>query len=223
MEQQTSTPETKKKRGCFFYGCLTFSILLVIAIVFAGTGLYLGYKNVSSTLTEIAENEPALINTESYTDEEVEATMVKIGKFLSSVKEDLPGEPLVLSAREINSLIQTEDDLAPFRDRIKVDFEGDKVNAQISAPLSIFNMPDKYLNGQATVRIGQGKNGVELYLEEIRVKDRTLPSAIMTLLRETDLVEELRKDSDNREFLEHLDRVQLQNGRLIIYGKGANT
>jgi hypothetical protein len=221
MEQQSTKPQ--KKRGCFFYGCLTFSILVVIAIVFAGTGLYFGYKNVSSTLTEIADSEPVRVNTESYSEEEVQTTMEKIGRFLEATKADRPVEPLVLSAREINSLIQTEEGLAPFRDRVKVDFEGDRVKALISTPLTIFNMPDKYLNGQASVRIGQGKKGVELYLEEIRVKDRTLPSAIMALLREKDLVEELRKDAENQEFLEHLDRIQLQNGKLIIYGKGAST
>jgi hypothetical protein len=221
VEQPNATAEEKRNRGCLFYGCLTLSILTVVALVFAGTGLYFGYRNLSTKLDDIADTKPADLRVEVLGPEQLLILHKKIDRFLDATSTGVPVEPLTLDSGEINSLIQTDEKFRKIREHIKVEVVGEKIKASISMPLELFNRPDQYFNGTATVHFVESEHGTQLYIDALESKGKSVPETALILLRQTDLLMEARKSPESKALIEQLDRIQVKNGRIILYGKAA--
>jgi len=211
----------QKNRGCFYYGCLTLSILTVVALVFSGIGIYFAYQNVTSKVDSIAENAPSDLRTESHSPEEQERLRSKIAAFAEATAAQRPIEPLTLDAKDINSLIQSEEKLLPLKDHLKIEIDGDEIKASISLPLAVFKRPEQYFNGTATVKFVDGEKGTQIFVSSLHSKGGQIPEVVMSLIRNTDLLSEMRKSAESREIIDQLDRIQVKNGYLILYGKGA--
>lgn len=61
------------RRGCFFYGCLTFCFLLFMFVLLSGASLFFMSRQLVKFVNENAEDHPAELAVVSATDEEIKA------------------------------------------------------------------------------------------------------------------------------------------------------
>src|SRR5690349_8252010 len=99
--QQTPPPETKKRRGCFFYGCLTVVVLALVVGIMAV--LAVNYvKNLINTYTDTS---PMTLPKVEMPAAEYEALDKRVTAFKDSVDKQKNVSPLELTGDEINALI----------------------------------------------------------------------------------------------------------------------
>lgn len=222
MESVSEIP-SKKKRGRFFYGCLAFSFLSILGIGFATSGLWFAYKKIAPLFFEVTEDKPLAFPPELISESELQAVHTRIHRFLDDSEKSIPTPPLVLSAAEVNSLIQTDERLNILKDRLRIELYNGQIHALVSMPLDMLNRPDRYLNGSAILTLDHNKKGPQLYLEHFEVHGKTMPEELMKQLRTVDLVQEAGRKSENRDFIELLDRIQIQNNQIVLFGKSSTS
>ena len=70
--------------------------------------------------------------------------------------------------------------------KVYVGLDGNKVKAQVSLPLGQTGLPfsrNRYLNGDATLDVSLRNGMLGVYLEQINVKGKPLPSVYVQKLR----------------------------------------
>lgn len=125
---------------------------------------------------------------------------------------------LVLSDREINSLIQTLPDLEGLRDRLVVGIEGETLRCKVSVPLEDlpFNLgKGRFLNGEGVLRVSIRDGELDLRVDELTVRGKPLPAGLMEGLRGRNLAENVKiEDGDVRRGLRRIERLEVKDGML---------
>jgi hypothetical protein len=119
----------KRRRGCFFYGCLTGTILLLVVLA----GLLLGYLKILNTFTD---TKPAPLPTANMSDAEMAQVRQRVDAFRENIRSARSTPPLSLSADELNALIATDPNLQAFKGELYVTIEDNQVKGQVSVPTS---------------------------------------------------------------------------------------
>src|ERR1700739_3913007 len=106
MDEQTPPPPPtsppRKRRGCFFYGCIILGILaLLTCLLVIVTGLW-----IRNRIYAFTDPTPAQLPRVEMSDTEYQALNQRVKAFGDAIDQDKPTEPLTLSAREIDALIQ---------------------------------------------------------------------------------------------------------------------
>jgi hypothetical protein len=107
MDEQTPKP----RRGCFFYGCLGFSILFLVVLIAS----MVGYRVLKKTFNEFTDTRPMPFPAANLSPSQIDQVQKRIDDFRTAVREHNATQPLELSADEINALISTNLDLQDFR------------------------------------------------------------------------------------------------------------
>jgi ribonuclease D len=212
-------PPQKKQRGCFFYGCLISIILIVVGtIATVGIGYYV-WRLFINTAKEYSETAPAVIPKVTMPEPEREALREKVKAFGESVEADKPTEPIILTAEDLNALI---DDQPGFQGKSHVEIDGEKIKADISLPLSIFKIPelsDRYLNGSATLRVSLQNGILVVVADSVETKGKPLPAAVVQMLQQQNLAEGAMKNPKQRAALDKLESIQVKDGKVIVIPK----
>jgi hypothetical protein len=138
--------EAKKGRGCFFYGCLT---LVILVLVIAGVGL-LGAKmalNRFTSTTRLPIPPPAL------SPQDGNRVVQRVRDFTENLKNGKNVGPLELNSDELDYVIRN---LRPdFRDTTHVVITNNRIHADYSMPLFLINpaLKGRFYNGSADFTI----------------------------------------------------------------------
>src|SRR5947209_5147100 len=103
-------PEARKGHGCFFYGCITaivLAVLLVAAVLFTG---YYFYRYAIGLAKEYTETAPTKLPEVDMPKEERASLHERLKAFKEAVNARKPTEPLVLTADDINALIEDNEE-----------------------------------------------------------------------------------------------------------------
>src|SRR5437660_3989762 len=109
----------KRRRGCFFYGCLTSSILALVILALPVL-IYLKILNMFDT-------KPAALPTLDMSDADMQQVRQRVDTFRNDVRSAHPTQPLTLSANEINALIATDPSLKALKGKVYVNIEDSQV------------------------------------------------------------------------------------------------
>src|SRR3954466_4867287 len=141
---------TRKRRGCLFYGCLTGFVFLLL-ILFGGL---LGTRYFKKMVPDFTEDKPLPLPAVKMSDTEMQQVRKRVDDFRTSVRAGKPTPPLELTADEINALIATDPDLAPFKGKVYIlGIDGNQLKARLSVPMEDLALPvfrNRFLNGDAT-------------------------------------------------------------------------
>ena len=219
----SDTPQPPKKRGCFFYGCLTLVILFLIG----GLGTYLVVRYVANKITQLVNNytdtSPVLLESVSLPPAQMSALRDRVAAFGQALQNSSTAQELVLTAEEINALIGSEPSYKAFKGQLLVLITGDQIKGKVSLPLpdiGPLKLKGRYLNGEAGLRASLVSGELDVHLDNVIVKGQPLPAAIMTELKKNNLATEFQKDPKNAANLEKFDSIQIKDGRLILRTKG---
>ncbi len=214
------TPQ-KKPRGCFFYGCLISAILLIVGILVVVGTVYFGYRYLINTAKEYTETTPATLPPVTMPEAQREILRKKFQTFGTELKAGTASEPIVLTADDVNALI---DDNPDFKGKVHIVIDGDKIKGEISLPLRVLKiaeLEDRYLNGSATL-LPSLQNGVlDVRAESIETKGKPLPEAFIQVFRDKNLAEGAKDDPKVMSEVNKLSSIEVKNGTIILTPKVA--
>lgn len=216
--------EPPRERGCFFYGCIiaiVLSLLLIIAIVVISFLTYQWFGRVVEQYTATAPRDLPVVK---MPEPERAAVKKRVEAFREALKEDRPVAPLVLSADDINALIEDNPKLN-LKGKVYITIEGDRMKGQVSLPLN--DLPTlgltkgRYLNGEAEfdVQVRHGRPFVTI--EELEVNGQRPSDEIMRSLSGQNLFKDAKFKPEVQEDLDAIEGVEIKDGRMIITPRNA--
>ncbi len=210
--------------GCGL-GCLA-------VVVAAGFIAFFLYRSVESKVEEFASYVPAkplIIEYPEVQAVEAEEVIRRFDDFRSAMTRSRTAAPLILSERDINTLIRYHPDFAALVNRTRVEIRNNTLHGIVSVkaedlpfrlPLISRALKGKYINGTATVRLGVREGRAEMYLLDFSFGDYAVPEDILDELKKENLLQGAESDPDLKPLIENLDELEIRGNLLHIYPKG---
>lgn len=208
----------KPRRGCFFYGCITSLVLLVIVL----GALLVGLHYVKKMVNSFTETKPMELPTVQMSQAEVDRVKQRFEAFQQTVREQSATNPLVLTADDINALIAGSAELQSLKGKFYVRLEGDHLKGEVSMPLQEVGLrmfKGRYLNGSATFDLAFHNDMLFVTPQAILVKGKPVPEVYMQEIRKENLAVGLTNKPDAVAVLKGLRDIQVKEGKLVIVPK----
>jgi len=218
MNTQMANPANapKKKRGCFFYGCITVIVLGIATVV----SIWLFFTQiVKPFFGRYATEQTVALQPSSVTPERVSDISAKVKAFGESIVAHRPTEPLVLDGADLNALLESVPDLAPFAKLVRVNPVGDRLAGEFAFPLDDFGFSGKFLNLNGTFKASLEDGRRVVAAESVAVNGEALPEAFMTELSSENLVQELAREPGVAQVLRELKLIEVKDGKVYVVPK----
>ena len=218
MSTEQSPP---KRRGCFFYGCLSL-IIVSVAGVLVG---YLAIRQVINWLVAgYTEAKPALIESIEVSSTQREDLQKRLAEFVDILQNQKATQELRLSSDDLNVLIATEPKMKDLKDKVFVIIEDDRIRGKVSIPLEkmgLSRLKGRYLNGTAEFKASLETNRLWVTLENLQVKGRPLPGKFLAQLRQWNLAEDAQHDTNTARWIQKFDSIRVTNSLVVLKNKTA--
>jgi hypothetical protein len=218
MPVMTNEGAPPRRRGCFFYGCITLIILMLIAAL----GTIVGVRFLQRKVQEYADTKPMPIERGDASSQKLSAVQKRIDTFKEAVATQRTPQELALSADEINTLLAGQPDLQPIADRVFVFIENNQLKAKLSWPLDQFGIKGRYFNGTGTFKVAINKGNLDLRIDDVQTQSgKPLPAPFLEELRKHDFADDLQRDAQTAAALQQVDSVEIRDQQLVIRSKPA--
>jgi hypothetical protein len=214
VNDQTAKP----RRGCFFYGCITGLVLLVIVL----GALMVGLHYVKTLVNRYTDTQPMELPTVQMSQGDIAKLKQGFEAFQQAVRDQRPTKPLTLTADDINALIASGSEQQPMKGKFYVSLEGDQVRGELSVPLQEVGLSmfkGRYLNGSATFNLSFRDGMLSVTPQTLQVKGKPLPEAYMQQIRKQNLAVALTNEPSAAAVLKGLEDIQVKEGKLVIVPK----
>jgi hypothetical protein len=208
-----------KRRGCFFYGCLTSVVLLLLA----GLLVFLAFRFVKNQFNSYTDTQPLKMPKVEMTDAEFKILEQRVRSFGGALEQGTALEPLILTERDLNALIALSGNTKELADKVHVSLNGNQVKGMVSIPLSGLGWLGKgrYLKGEATFKVSLENGVLIVTAEEIRVKGQPIPESVMSQLRRENLAKDAYKDPKNAEAIRKFESIQVEDSQVTVKARTA--
>ncbi|MDB6124431.1 MAG: hypothetical protein JWQ71_3424 [Pedosphaera sp.] len=214
-----------KKRGCFFYGCITCVILFVVV----GIAAFFIARSVvnwaNTTLAEYTDDKPMVLPKVEMSADERHRLQQRLSAFNDAVQAQSNTPPLILTGREVNALIGTAPEMKELTNYFFITVESNQIRGDVSLPLEkYFRVPfikfkGRYLNGSGTFNVAKSNGTLLVSIESLESKGKPLPQQQLAQLRHQNLADEFNKNPTNRASLEDYESIEVTNSTIVIRPK----
>jgi hypothetical protein len=212
----------KARRGCFFYGCITGLVLLVLLLGGLLIGIHYTKKALTGLVNEYTDTQPMTLPTVQMSPAEIDKLKQRWQAFEEAVRAQRPTPPLVLTADEVNALIASGPDKQSLKGKFHVSFDDNQVKGELSLPLQELGwkmVKGRYLNGSGVFNVSL-RNGVLFVAPQtIEVKGRLVPDMYMQGIRHQNFAEVLTNQPNAAALLQGLQDIQVKEGKLVVAPK----
>jgi hypothetical protein len=209
---------TKRPRGCFFYGCMSGIVVLLLLLI----GVLVGLHYFKKMFNQMTDSQPVPLPTVKLSPAEMDQVRARVEAFRQAVQAGRATDPLALTSDEINALIATDPDLQGLKDKIYVTLEGDQVKGQLSVRLDELGLAmfkNRYLNATGTFTVSLNNAILDFRAEQISVKGKPVPEVYMEKIRKQNLAQGVNQDPRASSALSKLEQVKVQDSKLVIVPK----
>lgn len=199
-------------------GCLSAIILLV---VIAGAAYYFLLQASDELVETYTSPEPRDFARVEEGRDELLSVIDRFRDFAIDLEQGEETESFSLSADDINALLENEDLLREFHGMARVDIQDDRLLAEISVPLDLFNerFEGRYLNGTGELSVEMKDDRLEVTIERLEVGGQNIPEEFMNEIRKNNLVDTLLQDPSLEQFMGLVKSVKVEDGRVVIEPK----
>jgi hypothetical protein len=211
----TDQSNPAKRRGCFFYGCLSLAVLGLLAVMLVA-GCYVFLKSMVNKYTSTT---PVLLERMDYTPEEMEALQARLVEFKKALDQGQVSRELILTAGDLNALIAKQREL---QNKLFVRIEDDAIKGEMSLPLQDigpFRLKGRYLNGAAAFKIVLTNNTLDVRLEEIKVQGRPLPGILFSEFKKQNLAKDFQQNPKTAADMAKFDSIHFTNNQVVLRNK----
>jgi hypothetical protein len=211
-------PAAKPRRGCFFYGCITGLVLLVLVL----GGLMVGLHYVKKMVNQYTDIRPMELPTVQMSQDEIDKLKQRFEAFQQAVREQRPAKPLELTADDINALIASGKELQALKGKFYVSLGSNQLKGEVSMPLQQVGLSmfkGRYLNGSATFNLSFRNGALSVTPQTIIVKGKPLPEVYMQEIRKENLAAKSANEPGAAAVLQGLEDIQIKEGKLVVVPK----
>src|SRR5262245_4274246 len=221
MNTWVEAPPQREGLGCFARGCL---ILLVFAIVlaiacFAGMswGLHrhsaLFYGSYWLAKTRSIAQAPTPVPELSASTQQIQSVHERWQDFEQKTRAGQPAE-VELSADDINSLIETSDDV---RGKVFASIEGNQLRLQTSVPIGGFlGRPGYYFNGDVTIELNGAESLENPQFRRITINGEQVPADFLNWKYRSRRLREYIVDQWNAF---EIGTIEIRDGKVILHSR----
>jgi hypothetical protein len=197
--------------GCCLGGCLGTFIFLVVLFVAGGFGVYYFAKGQVQKYT--AEGPRELPKVE-LPDAKLDELQQRLDTFEESAREAAQPKELVLTAEEINGLIQQNPELAG---KVFVTISKGQISAELSFPAdAVPGGSGRYFNGSVAVDVSFDDGVLIITPASAEVNGEAVPDTLMEPLRQQNLAKGLYEDVETAEMLRKFKSLIIDDNRIIL-------
>jgi hypothetical protein len=211
-------PNPNQSRGCLFYGCITAAVL-VIALLITGFFAYrFANRKLDEFVTDYTAAAPAALPKTQMAPEQLRALRDRVDQFTDALEQGREAQ-LILSAEEINALIENEPEFEHLRDKFYVFIEEDRIKSLVSYPLTelpLKRVSERYLNGTVTWNVALRNGVLTIRIEAVEVNEKPLPAEFMKLIQSENLAGEFVDDPESAKAIRKMDRIEVRDGKVFI-------
>lgn len=210
-----STPPSRLPKYLLI-GC---GSLLALAVIGGIAAYLLFWTAVDQIAHRFTTDRPLAMPRVQLSEAEMEALDRRVGNFGSGGEGFAADEALVLSADEINALIQRHSKFKVEGSGVVVRIVGDQLEGEISIPAGQLSpsLEGRFINGKAVFSVGVVDGKVVAFIQDLRVGDTYIPDTFRERLsRENLLRDAYDKDSDISSALSRIRSVEVRNGTVIL-------
>ena len=212
----------KARRGCFFYGCITGLVLLVLLLGGLLIGVHYAKKAISGLVNEYTDTQPMVLPTVQMSQAEIDKLKQRWQAFEEAVRAQRPTAPLVLTADEVNALIASGPDKQSLKGKVYVSFDDDRVKGELSLPLQEIGwkmVKGRYLNGSGIFNVSLQHGVFSVAPQTIEVKGKAVPDLYMQAIRNQNFAAALTNQPNATALMQGLQDIQVKDGKLIVAPK----
>lgn len=219
----------KKRRGCFFYGCITSVAVALVLILVVGFGLAKFVSYVNATILKYTDTVPVTLPTVDISSNELAQLEDRVSAFGKALDAHTNALPLTLTTTEVNALLENSQQTraAKLKDHVYLTLEGDQVKAQVSLPLDdlikapFIKSAGRYLNGDASLSAYVTNSQVALEIKSVEIKGSPLPPEFLARIQafEEAAMTNVNDNPTNRAYFDHIESAVVKDGVLIIKPK----
>jgi hypothetical protein len=209
--------EAKKGRGCFFYGCVTLFVVVILGIA----GIYFGIRyGIKYARDRYTASQPVAVAPVTLPATEGEAVVKRVDDFKKQIQSGTATNALVLTGEELDYWIRNSAS-AEFRDHMHVMITNDQVRAQLSMPLDALGpaWQGRFLNGDANVGIGVRNGVVAFDLRGVTVGGNPVPPQILSGMSQN-MEWKVRPNDPNAALVTGFKDIEVKDGKIILHPKG---
>ncbi len=213
-------PPPKSGRGCFFWGCLISSILMVLLIIAIAVSAWIGYRWLNSKAMEYSDPAPMNIPELVMTDEEKAAVYKRWDDFTTSLEAD-QAATIELNSDELNALLARNEQVAGM---VHAQINGDQIEGMVSIPLEkvplLGSLKGRYFNAKGTFLVSLD-GLLDVRLTNAEVKGQPLPKEFTDGISQQNLAKDAYNDPDNAAVLRKFSSIEVADGKITLTAKGA--
>ena len=201
----------KKKRGCFFWGCLT-SVIVLLAL---GGCITIGvYQMIQKFTAPEAVPIPKAIVREG----QIEEIRQRFERFDQAAQEGQPSE-LIIKADDLNALIADVPALEPVAGKAFVKIEDSQIRLEVSIPADeILPMAKgRHLNGTISLGVAIEGGQPSLLARSGLFNDQPVPEPVLEVLSRM-INDGIRNSEDEKvqEFFRSAKSIEVQGDQIVI-------
>jgi hypothetical protein len=211
----TDQSNPAKRRGCFFYGCLSLAVLGLLAVMLVA-GCYVFLKSMVNKYTSTT---PVLLERVEYTPEQMEAVQARLTEFKQALDQGKVSRELILTAGDLNALIAKQREL---QSKLFVRIEDDRIKGELSLPLQDIGplkLKGRYLNGAAGFKVALTNGTLDVRLEDIKVQGRPLPGILISEFKKQNLARDFQQNPQTAADIAKFESIQFTNNHVVLRNK----
>lgn len=219
----TSASQPAKRRGCFFYGCIT---VLVLTVLFCIAGFFLiryGLNKFTAFVEQYTETTPMTLPTVQLSATEYEQLDKRVSAFADAVNARKATPPLVLTGDEINALIANNPAWKALKGKVYVTIEGDQIKGKVSIPMDelaqapgLSRLKGRYLNGSAALKVSLANAILLVTIQSLEAKGQSPSPPLMTQLQTINFAQNAAQDPKTQEMIGRFESLEVKEGKITI-------
>jgi hypothetical protein len=210
--------ENKKSNFALYLGigCLGMVVLAVICVAIIGFGVQYA---ITSTVEAYTDDTPIEIPQVEISMADFDALSARVDEFKRATEVGDSDTPLVLSADDINAIMQRHPDWDGVGEYAYVSIDGETVSATVSIPVDTLMegfMEGKYMNGSAGFNVLLRNGRLFVMLDTLTVKGNPIPDQFMTEIRKENLAKDIVNDPEVADTLARLESIEVADGVITL-------
>jgi hypothetical protein len=229
MNDQTAPPpiapatEPAKRRGCFFYGCITVLIVMILVGIAFFFAVRYTVNKIGQIVEQYTETTPMTLPAVQMSATDYEQLDKRVTAFADAVNARKATQPLVLTGEEINALIANNPAWKGLKGKVYVTIEGDQIKGKVSIPMDdlaqvplLSRLKGRYLNGSAAFKVALANGVLVVTIQSLEAKGQSPPPQVMAQLQSVNFAQNSAQDPKTQEMIGRFESIEIKDGKITI-------
>src|SRR3989442_1751990 len=219
----TPASQPAKRRGCFFYGCITVLVIIVLIGIAGFFAIRYGLNKFTAFVEQYTDTTPMTLPTIPMSSADYQQLDKRVTAFADAVNARKATPPLVLTGDEINALIANNPAWKGIKGKVYVTIEADQIRGKVSIPMDdlaqapgLSRLKGRYLNGSAGFKVSLANGVLVVTIQSLEAKGQSPSPPIMTQLQSMNFAQNSAQDPKTQDMIGRLETIEVKDGTITI-------